>query len=96
MVEPDRTDQEIDDVIREWKLRLKNIPNALGVSRERVQERWEWFRQEVYCRIAEGKSTPEIVGEVGLPTSAVAAFRAHWTQGVPSRWPRRTWARLRR
>jgi hypothetical protein len=81
MVGTDRTDQEIDNVIREWKLRLRDIPEALGVSRERVQERWEWFRQEVYRRLAEDKSTPEIVAEVGLPTAAVAAFRAHWTRG---------------
>ena len=63
------------------QLRLRDIPEALGVSRERVQERWEWFRQEVYRRLAEDKSTPEIVAEVGLPTTAVAAFRAHWTRG---------------
>jgi hypothetical protein len=81
MTEADRTDQEIDDAIREWKLNFRDIPEALNVSRERVQERWERFRQEIYKRIAEGRSTPEIVAEVGFPTTAVAAFRAHWTQG---------------
>lgn len=81
MAELERTDQEIDDAIREWRLRLKDLPDALGVARERVDERWEWFRQEVYRRIAEGKSTAEIVAEVGLPTRAVAAFRASWTRG---------------
>jgi hypothetical protein len=80
MAQPDRMDQEIDNAIRAWKLRLRDIPEALGVSRDQVQERWERFRQEVYRRIAEGKSTPEIVAEVGLPTTAVAAFRARWTQ----------------
>ena len=81
MAEADRTDQEIDNAIREWKLKFRDIPEALNVSRERVQERWERFRQEIYKRIAEGKSTPEIVAEVGLPRTAVAAFRARWTQG---------------
>jgi hypothetical protein len=52
-----------------------------------VQERWERFRQEIYKRIAEGKSTPEIVAEVGLPTTAVAAFRAHWTLGAEHAGP---------
>jgi hypothetical protein len=81
MAEPERTDQEIDDAIRQWQLRLRDVPDALGVSRERVQERWEWFRREVYRWIAEGRSTAEIVAEVGLPTSAIAAFRARWTHG---------------
>ena len=81
MAEADRTDQEIDNVIREWKLKFGDIPEALGVSPERVQARWEWFRQEVYRRIADGKSTPEIVAEVGLPRTAVASFRARWTRG---------------
>jgi hypothetical protein len=81
MPETDPTDQEIDDAIRQWRIKLKDLPDALGVARERVDERWEWFRQEVYNRIAEGKSTSEIVEQVGLPATAVAAFRAHWTQG---------------
>jgi hypothetical protein len=81
MAKGERTDQEIDDAIRQWQLRLRDMPDALGVSRERVQERWEWFRREVYKRIAEGKSTAEIVAEVGLPTRAIAAFRARWTHG---------------
>jgi hypothetical protein len=75
-MEPERTDQEIDDAIREWRIRLRDMPEALGVPRERIFDRWEWFRQEVYNRIAEGKSTFEIVEEVGLPARAVAAFRA--------------------
>jgi Endonuclease NucS len=81
MAEADRTDQEIDNAIREWKIKFRDLPEALGVSRDRVQERWERFRQEIYRRIADGKSTPEIVAEVGLPRTAVAAFRARWTQG---------------
>jgi hypothetical protein len=81
MPETDRADQEIDDAIREWRIRLKDLPDALGVSRDRIQERWEWFRQEVYRRIAEGKSTTEIAEEVGLPARAIAAFRASWTRG---------------
>lgn len=81
MTEPERTDQEIDDAIRRWRIRLRDLPDALGVTRERVDERWEWFRQEVYKRIAEGKSTTEIVEEVGLPARGVAAFQASWTRG---------------
>jgi hypothetical protein len=73
--------QEIDDAIRERRIRVRNLPEALGVSPERVYERWESFRQEVYRRIAEGKSTPEIVAEVGLPTATIAAFRAQFTRG---------------
>jgi hypothetical protein len=72
MAEPERTDGEIDAAIRQWQLKFKDIADALGVSRQRVQERWEWFRREVYKRISEGKSTAEIVEEVGLPTSAIA------------------------
>ena len=81
MTAPERTDQEIDDAIRQWRIKFKDLPDALGVTRERVDERWEWFRQEVYKRIAEGKSRSEIVEEVGLPARAVAAFRASWTRG---------------
>lgn len=81
MRETDRTDQEIDDAIRAWRIRLRDLPDALGVSRERVDGRWEWFRQEIYNRIAEGKSTSEIVEEVGIPARGVAAFRASWTRG---------------
>jgi hypothetical protein len=81
MAEPERTDQEIDDAIRQWRIKFKDLPDALGITRERVDERWEWFRQEVYKRIAEGKSTSEIVEEVRLPARAVAAFRASWTRG---------------
>jgi hypothetical protein len=81
MAEPERTDQEIDDAIRQWRIRLRDLPDALGVTRERVDGRWEWFRQEVYNRIAEGKSTSEIVEEVGIPARGVAAFRASWTRG---------------
>lgn len=72
----ERTDHEIDDAIRQWRIRLRDIPDALGVERERVDQRWEWFRQEVYKRIAQGEPTSEIVEEVGLPTKAVAAFVA--------------------
>jgi hypothetical protein len=81
MVEPERADQEIDDAIRAWRIRLRDLPDALGVTRERVEQRWEWFRQEIYNRIAEGKSTSEIVEEVGIPARGVAAFRASWTRG---------------
>jgi hypothetical protein len=89
MPETDRTDQETDDAIRAWRLKFKDLPDALGVTRERVDERWEWFRQEVYKRIAEGKSTSEIIEEVGLPARAVAAFRASWTASRRiDRWDR--------
>jgi hypothetical protein len=81
MAELERTNDEIDNLIREWKLKHRDIAEVLGVSLERVQERWDWFRQEVYRRIAEGKPTSEIVAEVGLPRTAVAAFKARWTHG---------------
>ena len=81
MTAPERTDQEIDDAIRAWRVRLKDLPDALGVTRERVEGRWEWFRQEIYNRIAEGKSTSEIVEEAGIPARGVAAFQASWTRG---------------
>jgi endonuclease len=73
--------RKIDDAIRERRVRVRHLPEALGVSPERVYERWEWFRQEVYRRIADGKSTPEIVAEVGLPTPTIAAFRAQFSRG---------------
>jgi hypothetical protein len=31
MAEADRADQEIDDAIRAWRIRIRDIPEALGV-----------------------------------------------------------------
>jgi hypothetical protein len=70
------TDQEIDEAIREGR-RGREIRATLNVSRERLGKRWEWFRDEVRKRVEAGKSSAEIVQELGLPLRRVAAFRAH-------------------
>jgi hypothetical protein len=82
MPEADRADQEIDDAIREWRLKFRDLPDALGVARERIEERWEWFRREVYNRIAKGKSTAEIVDEVGAAHQSRSCLPGAMDSGI--------------
>ncbi len=74
--------KQIDDAILEWSTNFSDIAATLGISKKVVRQRWEEkFAAPARQMIREGKTNEEITSALGIPKTAVAAFRASKTRG---------------
>ena len=73
--------KKIDAAILRWDKKFSDIAKSLGLPKSSVKARWEEkFAISARQMITDGKSNEEIRKTLGIPVTAIAAFRANQTR----------------